>query len=83
MTRTHVNRLMARSWRCRYSQQIGGGVDHDNNPVEAPLDPLEVLRDQARVAAVESERETEALRAVMSDDQVLDQFGVDLRELDD
>lgn len=84
MTQTHLGRAVARSWRCRYSRQIGGGgMDHDNPAVETPLDPLEVLRERQKAAAAESQEADAALREVMTDDQVLDGFGIDLRQLDD
>lgn len=52
----------------------------DHNDTETPLDPVEVLRARAQVAAGESQQEIKALRAMMSDDEVLDQFGVDLSQ---
>lgn len=83
-TRPRSDGEAARSWRCRYSQRIGGGGMADDVPsVEVPLDPVQVLQARGREASADSQEQLDALRAVMSDEQVLDQFGIDLTQLDD
>jgi len=61
-----------------------GLTDTDQGrPSREPADPLEILRAQAREAEERRDGSIAELRQVVGDDDVLDEFGIDLSRLED
>ena len=56
------------------------GVQGEVDAVDAGIDPLTVLQLRHERAQVEESRALEELRAVMSDEEALSEFGIDISQ---
>lgn len=52
------------------------------SPSERAWDPAEVMRDRAAATRRDRDEAIAELRATLSDDQIMDDFGIDLGEIE-